>query len=91
MTHDTESGSYPEASVTSNHGSSTSAHIDQSVNKTMPWIALLAILSTAALVISIMGLMMQRDRYSVLWDKYQLVERECRLAQNDITEMKRGN
>ena len=96
MSHETETGMWPEATVSSCHGSSTSAHIDQSVNKTMPWIALLAILSTAALVIASMGLAFTRAEIAQmradyafqidqLSKKVQVAEMEARVAQDDVT------
>lgn len=53
-------------------------------NKLLPAIIILAAFSAASLVGSAMT-------YFVLWDKYQIVERECRLAQDDVTKyMQRG-
>lgn len=110
MPHETETGEWQEAkrAISAITEGSQSLSVDQSdksdhsVNKTMPWIALLAILSTAALVVSVMSNTLQKQatdaekelrdqQFKVLWDKYQLVERECRLAQDDVTKyMQRG-
>ena len=42
MTHETETGAWPEAIVHSDNQSATHAHIDQSVNKALPWCVLAA-------------------------------------------------
>lgn len=53
MMHDTETGQWPAATVHSDNQSATHAHIDQSVNKALPWCVMAAAASFLSLGIVI--------------------------------------
>lgn len=52
MTHDTETGRWPEANILSRDGAAAGGFIDQSTNKALPWFGVAVVIAAIALAIA---------------------------------------